>query len=97
MRLGTLFRKPVFSTLVHTHFQKKQIFKNYEYENKDHKPIYLAHREDYTKISYANFRVFIPLNLIKNGTICTDKNGDSLNTQSEAINIISTEYHPHFP
>ncbi len=70
-----------------------EIFRNHEYGNKGNKPIYLAHREDYTKISYANFRVFIPENLIKNQTIVADTNVDSLNQQTEAINIISAEYH----
>lgn len=67
------------------------IFRNYEYKNRDNKPVYLAHREDYTKISYANFRVFIPENLIINQTIVADTSGNS--QQTEAINIISAEYH----
>lgn len=70
-----------------------EIFRNYEYNNKDHKPIYLAHREDYTKISYANFRVFIPAALVANGTITAETNADSLTSQTEAINIVSSEYH----
>jgi len=70
-----------------------KIFRNDEYKNKDKKTIYLAHREDYTKISYANFRVFIPANLIENQTIVADTNGNSLIQQTEAINVISAEYH----
>ena len=70
-----------------------EIFRNYEYDDKDHKPIYLAHREDYTKISYANFRVFIPAALIANGTVTAETNSDSLTSQTEAINIVSSEYH----
>ena len=70
-----------------------EIFRNLEYQNKDNKPVYLAHRKDYTKISYANFRVFIPESLITNQTIVADINGNSPNQQTEAINIISAEYH----
>ena len=69
-----------------------KIFRNSEYKNKNNQTIYLAHREDYTKISYANFRVFIPAALIKNKTIAAETNEDSP-IQTEAINIISAEYH----
>ncbi|TDX11184.1 hypothetical protein [Flavobacterium sp. S87F.05.LMB.W.Kidney.N] len=70
-----------------------EIFRNYEYENGDHKPVYLAHREDYTTISYANFRVFIPENLITNQTIVAETHRNSPDQQTQAINIISAEYH----
>ncbi|QSW90240.1 hypothetical protein J0383_05320 [Flavobacterium endoglycinae] len=70
-----------------------KIFKNNEYKNKRNQPIYLAHRQDYTKVSYANFRVFIPKNLILDQTIPAEKNGNSSTQPTEAINIISTQYH----
>ncbi len=69
------------------------IFKNNDYKNKNNKPVYLAHREDYTKVSYANFRVFIPENLIANQTITANINESSPKKQTEAIDITSAEYH----
>lgn len=69
------------------------IFKNNEYKNRNNKPVYLAHREDYTKVSYANFRVFIPENLIANQTITANINESSPKKQTEAIDITSAEYH----
>ncbi|GAA3773775.1 hypothetical protein [Flavobacterium ginsengiterrae] len=69
------------------------IFKNNDYKNKNNKPVYLAHREDYTKVSYANFRVFIPENLIANQTITANINENSPKKQTEAIDITSAEYH----
>lgn len=68
------------------------IFNDYEYRNKNNKPVYLAHREDYTTISYANFRVFIPENLI-NETIAAESNENTAIAQTEAINVTSIEYH----
>lgn len=69
-----------------------KIFKHQEYKNKNNKPVYLAHRNDYTKISYANFRVFIPESLIVNKTIIVqpDENGSQ---QSEAIKVASIDFH----
>lgn len=69
-----------------------KIFTNPEYNNKNNKPVYLAHRTDYTQINYANFRVFVPESLIKNGTITVqpDKN-ESIKTA--AINVANMEYH----
>jgi hypothetical protein len=70
-----------------------RIFTNKEYnENKDNKPVYLAHRKDYTKVNYANFRVFIPQNLITNGTFRIESKEGSYKT-TEAINVATREYH----
>lgn len=65
-----------------------EIFTHADYK----KPIYLAHREDYTKVNYANFRVFIPENLTKNGTI-TVQPGENKSIQTTAINVANMEYH----
>ncbi|HEY1194294.1 hypothetical protein [Flavobacterium sp.] len=70
-----------------------KIFTNDEYKkNKDNKPVYLAHRKDYTKVNYANFRVFIPQNLITNGTFRIESKEGSYKT-TEAINVATREYH----
>jgi hypothetical protein len=66
-----------------------EIFTHTEYKDK---PVYLAHRKDYTRINYANFRVFIPKNLTKNGTI-TVQPGKDLSVQTDAINVANIEYH----
>ncbi|MBE8725786.1 hypothetical protein [Flavobacterium hungaricum] len=69
------------------------IFNNYEYYSKDNKPVYLAHFDDYTKVSYANFRVFIPEILVRNLTIPAALNGNASSPETEAINVTSIEYH----
>ncbi|MFB9078997.1 hypothetical protein ACFFLS_10135 [Flavobacterium procerum] len=69
-----------------------EIFRNFEYTDKDKKPVYLAHRKDYTKVNYANFRVFIPKDLITNGTLLIESKEGNYNP-SEAINIGTREYH----
>lgn len=69
------------------------IFNNYEYYNKDNKPVYLAHFDDYTKVSYANFRVFIPEVLVRNLTIPAELNGNTSSPETQAINVSSIEYH----
>jgi hypothetical protein len=70
-----------------------KIFKREEYKNKNNKPVYLAHRKDYTTLAYANFRVFIPEILIKNGTITIqpDKNGSV--SKTAAIKVSNVEFH----
>lgn len=70
-----------------------KIFKREEYKNKNNKPVYLAHRKDYTTLAYANFRVFIPEILIKNGaiTIQPDKNGSV--SKTAAIKVANIEFH----
>lgn len=67
-----------------------KVFTNEEYKNRNNKPVYLAHRTDYTTIEYANFRVFIPESLLANQTIITDPNNS---VQSEAIKVANIEYH----
>ncbi|KQB39452.1 hypothetical protein [Flavobacterium aquidurense] len=69
-----------------------KVFKHEEYKNRNNKPVYLAHRTDYTTIAYANFRVFIPQSLIANKTIVIDPNKDE-SVQSEAIKVANIEYH----
>lgn len=70
-----------------------EFFTHEEYKNKNNRPIYLAHREDYTKVNYANFRVFIPEHLIISKTITIETKEDSYKSQSEAIKIATPEYH----
>ncbi|WP_343697102.1 hypothetical protein [Flavobacterium sp.] len=70
-----------------------QIFRNTEYKNKNNKPVYLAHQEDYTKVNYANFRVFIPADIIKSKTIDIETTESNYKLQSEAIKIATREYH----
>ncbi|WP_291287028.1 hypothetical protein [Flavobacterium sp.] len=70
-----------------------EVFKHNEYDNKDNKPVYLAHRKDYTKINYANFRVFIPENLIKNQTILSQPKKGETASNTAAINVTDSKYH----
>ncbi|WP_291152193.1 hypothetical protein [Flavobacterium sp. UBA7680] len=70
-----------------------KVFKNDDYKNKDNKPVYLAHRSDYTQVNYANFRVFMPKFLITNKTIDIETNENSFKSHSEAIKIATREYH----
>ncbi|MFH7017170.1 hypothetical protein [Flavobacterium sp. FlaQc-47] len=69
-----------------------KVYKNREYKNRNKKPVYLAHLKDYTKITYANFRVFIPQALIANLTIVVEPNKDGTG-QTEAIKVANIEYH----
>lgn len=69
-----------------------KIFTHSEYKNRNNKPVYLAHRKDYTQINYANFRVFIPESLIANKTITVQPDKDQ-SVQTVAINIANIEYH----
>jgi hypothetical protein len=69
-----------------------KIYKHEEYKNKNNKPVYLAHRNDYTKISYANFRVFIPESLIANRTIIVQPGKDEP-AQTEPIKIANIDFH----
>ncbi|OXB20648.1 hypothetical protein B0A80_18640 [Flavobacterium tructae] len=69
------------------------IFNNNELKNRDNKPVYLAHRKDYTKVNYANFRVFIPKHLIKSGTIEILPNKDVELSKTTAIQVTDTAYH----
>ncbi|TDW46552.1 hypothetical protein EV144_106224 [Flavobacterium sp. 270] len=66
-----------------------KIFTNEEYQNKNNKPVYLAHRKDYTTLAYANFRIFIPEILIKNGSIVINESGSS----TAAIKVANIEFH----
>ncbi len=74
-----------------------KVFKNEEYKNRNNKPVYLAHREDYTTISYANFRVFVPKNLIAEipekladgKTIVIEQHIE----KTQAIKVATIEYH----
>lgn len=66
-----------------------KIFTNEEYQNKNNKPVYLAHRKDYTTLAYANFRVFIPKNLIVNGPIVINESESS----TAAIKVANIEFH----
>jgi hypothetical protein len=70
-----------------------EVYKHNDYKNRDKKPVYLAHRKDYTTIAYANFRVFIPESLILNGDIVIQSNGNSPQSPSAAIKIANIEYH----
>lgn len=70
-----------------------KVYSNHEYKkNRNNKPIYLAHLKDYTKITYANFRVFIPQALIANLTIVVELNKEGAG-QTEAIKVANIEYH----
>jgi hypothetical protein len=69
-----------------------KVFTQEEYKNRNNKPVYLAHREDYTTIAYANFRVFIPESLIANQTIIVEPRKDG-SVQTEAIKVANIEYH----
>jgi hypothetical protein len=69
-----------------------KVFTHEEYKNRNNKPVYLAHREDYTTIAYANFRVFIPESLIANQTIIVEPRKDG-SVQTEAIKVANIEYH----
>ncbi|MCC9016488.1 hypothetical protein [Flavobacterium lipolyticum] len=69
------------------------IFKNNELKNRDNKPVYLVHRKDYTKVNYANFRVFIPENLIKDRTITIQPNQDNTVEKTEPIEVTDLKYH----
>jgi hypothetical protein len=71
---------------------KLEVYKHDEYTNRNNKPVYLAHFKDYTKITYANFRVFIPESLIKNSTIVVEPNKGGA-VQTEAIKVANIEYH----
>ena len=70
-----------------------KIYNHEEYKNKNNKPVYLAHRKDYTKISYANFRVFIPESLLTkpNQTLVIEPKGSA--QQTEAIKVATIAYH----
>lgn len=70
-----------------------KIFKREEYKNKNNKPVYLAHRKDYTTLAYANFRVFIPENLITNGTITIQPGKDGSISKTAAIKVANVEFH----
>jgi hypothetical protein len=77
-----------------------KVFNHEEYENKDNKPVYLAHRKDYTKVAYANFRVFIPEFLITTEsktkdlkTIITMKSRNDSVQKTEPITVATMEYH----
>ena len=70
-----------------------KIFKREEYKNKNNKPVYLAHRKDYTTLAYANFRVFIPEILITNGTITIQPNKDGAVSKTAAIKVANIEFH----
>lgn len=66
-----------------------EIFTHTEFNEK---PVYLAHRKDYTQINYANFRVFIPESLILNRTITVQPSKDQ-SVQTTAIKVANIEYH----
>jgi hypothetical protein len=72
-----------------------KVFTHDEYKNRNNKPVYLAHRKDYTKITYANFRVFIPDFLIttESKTIVSVPNSTSSAQKTEAINVTDRKYH----
>ncbi|BFM41741.1 hypothetical protein CFS9_03820 [Flavobacterium sp. CFS9] len=69
------------------------IFNNNELKNRDNKPVFLAHRKDYTKVNYANFRVFIPKHLIESGTIEIQPNEEVWMSKTAAIQVTDTAYH----
>lgn len=70
-----------------------KIYNDCDYKNQNKKPVYLAHRKDYTTIAYANFRVFIPKSLFLNGTFTiTDKNPEEIEPNS-TVSIANVEYH----
>lgn len=70
-----------------------KVFKYDEYKNKNNKPVYLAHRKDYTTLAYANFRVFIPENLIANGTIVIEPDKEKPASKTAAIKVATIEFH----
>lgn len=70
-----------------------EVFKHNEYNNRNNKPVYLAHQKDYTTIKYANFRVFIPEDLIKYGPFVIQSNNDQSQSASPAIKVANIEYH----
>ena len=70
-----------------------KIFKREEYKNKNNKPIYLAHRKDYTTLAYANFRVFIPESLIISGAITVQPDRDGPVSKTAAIKVANVEFH----
>jgi hypothetical protein len=69
-----------------------KIYKHEDYKNKNNKPVYLAHLNDYTKISYANFRVFIPKSLLTNSTIVVESDTEE-SQETEAIKVASIDFH----
>jgi hypothetical protein len=69
-----------------------KVYKRDDYKNKNNKPIYLAHRKDYTKVSYANFRVFIPESLIANGSIVVTNGKIDAAQKTEPIKVANIEY-----
>jgi hypothetical protein len=70
-----------------------EVYTHEEYKtNKNNKPVYLAHRTDYTKINYANFRVFVPKSLIANNTI-TVQPGKDESVITSTITVANIEYH----
>lgn len=70
-----------------------KVYKHDDYKNRNNKPVYLAHRKDYTQINYANFRVFIPEGLIANNTITLQPGKDESLQKTEAINVANIGYH----
>lgn len=70
-----------------------KIFKREEYKNKNNKPVYLAHRKDYTTLAYANFRVFIPEILITNGAITIQPDKVGAVSKTAAIKVANVEFH----
>lgn len=68
-----------------------KVYKKEEYKKRNNKPVYLAHRNDYTKINYANFRVFIPKSLLANGTIIVQPGKDGT-LQTEAIKVANIDF-----
>lgn len=71
-----------------------KVYTHKEYnKNKNNKPVYLAHRKDYTKVAYANFRIFIPEQLITNRTIVLQPNKDGQVSKTIPIQVANSEYH----
>lgn len=70
-----------------------KVYSHDEYKNKDYKPIYLAHRKDYTTLAYANFRVFIPESLILSGAITIQPDKDGSVSKTAAIKVANIEFH----
>ena len=70
-----------------------EVYTREEYKkNKNNKPVYLAHRTDYTQINYANFRVFVPENLLTNRTILSQLKKEGTVSNTEAINVTDKKY-----
>lgn len=69
-----------------------EVYTHEEYNNKDYKPVYLAHRTDYTQVNYANFRVFVPENLIANRTIISQPKKVGTVSNTEAITVTDKKY-----